>query len=242
MPTPILRTFLSILKDLGSPLGRRSFVNFVIIAVGWIQTYGMHAVTEALVVTGVAGKRHHEAFHRFFSRGTWNPDRLGYWLFRRLERWMGPGAVRICIDDTLAPKKGAEMFGIGTHIDAVRSSRRQKVFSFGHCWVVLAVVVRVPFSKRAWALPMLLRLYRNKKACPTPEYAKKTQMARQMIDVFASWTDRRIELTADCAYCNDTVTRGLPARIVLFGAMRPDAVLTALPGQSHLPLPYATRA
>ena len=233
MPTPVLRTFLSILKDLGSPLGRRSFVNFVIIAVGWIQTYGTHAVTEALVVTGVAGKRHHEAFHRFFSRGTWNPDRLGYWLFCRLERWMGPGAVRICIDDTLAPKKGAEVFGIGTHIDAVRSSRRQKVFSFGHCWVVLAVVVRVPFSKRAWALPMLLRLYRNKKACPTPEYAKKTQMARQMIEVFASWTDRRIELTADCAYCNDTVTRGLPDRIVLFGAMRPDAVLTALPDESQ---------
>ena len=25
---------------------------------GWIQTYGTHAVTEALVVTGVAGKRH----------------------------------------------------------------------------------------------------------------------------------------------------------------------------------------
>ena len=153
---------------------------------------------------------------------------------------MGPGAVRICVDDTLAPKKGPEVFGIGTHIDAVRSSKRQKIFCFGHCWVVLAVVVHVPFSKRAWALPMLLRLYRNKKACPVTEYNKKTQLARQMIDVFVGWTDRRIELTADCAYCNDTVTRGLSGRVVLFGAMRPDAVLTALPEDS-LPGPEGGR-
>ena len=46
MPNPILCTFLSILKDLGTPLSRRSFANFVIIAIG-------HAVTEALVVTEV---------------------------------------------------------------------------------------------------------------------------------------------------------------------------------------------
>ena len=32
MPDPILCTFLSILKDLGTPLSRRSFANFVIIA------------------------------------------------------------------------------------------------------------------------------------------------------------------------------------------------------------------
>lgn len=40
---------------------------------------------------------------------------------------------------------------------------------------------------------------------------------------------RRVELAADAAYCNDTVTRDMPATVVLFGAMRPDAVLTALP-------------
>jgi len=38
-----------------------------------------------------------------------------------------------------------------------------------------------------------------------------------------------VEVAADSAYCNDTVTRGLPVSVVLFGAMRPDAVLTQLP-------------
>ncbi len=165
MPTDILRTMLGIFEGVGASLQRRSFARFVTIAVGWIQTHGLHAVTQALVVTGVAGKQHHEAFHRFFSRGTWRPDDLGRRLFLLLERWTGTGAVRICIDDTLAPKKGPQVFGIGSHIDAVRSTKGQKIFCFGHCWVTLAVLVNVPFSSRVWALPVLFRLYRNRKEC-----------------------------------------------------------------------------
>jgi hypothetical protein len=79
---------------------------------------------------------------------------------------------------------------------------------------------------------VLFRLYRNLKECTKHDaaYAKKTELARQMLDVFVSWVgERRVEVAADSAYCNDTVTRGLPVSVVLFGAMRPDAVLTQLP-------------
>lgn len=231
MPQDVLGTLLSILQGLGSPLTRPGFANFMVVAVGWIQTFGVHAVTQALVVTEVAGKRHHEAFHRFFSRGSWDPDHLAWWLFIRLEPWTGDGALRAAVDDTLAPKKGPNVFGIGSHLDAVRSTKRQRIFCFGHCWVVLAVLVNVPFSRRVWALPLLFRLYRNKKECEKSGaiYRKKTELAREMIDVLVGWTERRIELSADSAYCNDTITRDLPTRVHLFGSMRPDAVLTALP-------------
>jgi hypothetical protein len=108
----------------------------------------------------------------------------------------------------------------------VRSTRRQRIFCFGHCWVVLAILLPVPFSRRAWALPLLFRLYRNKKECVAKKelYRKKTELAREMIDLFAGWIGpRRLEVAADSAYCNDTVTRGLPDSIVLVGSMRPDA-------------------
>lgn len=232
MPNSIFASFLSVLEELRFALTSPSFANMLVVACGWILTQGQHAVTEALVMTGVAERRHHEAFHRFFSRGTWKPDELGYWMFQRLERFVGDGVLQIVVDDTLAPKKGPSVFGIGSHLDAVRSTRRHRVFCFGHCWVVLSVLVRVPFSRRTWALPVLFRLYRNLKECTKHEaaYAKKTELARQMLDVFVSWVgDRRVEVAADSAYCNDTVTRGLPASVVLFGAMRPDAVLTELP-------------
>ena len=86
-------------------------------------------------------------------------------MFQRLLPFLGTGALQIVVDDTLAPKKGPHVFGIGSHLDAVRSTRQRKVFCFGHCWVVLSVLVRVPFSHRAWALPVLFRLYRNLKDC-----------------------------------------------------------------------------
>ena len=50
------------------------------------MTSGGHAVTAALVASGVAGRRHHEAFHRFFSRGTWSPDVVGKLLLAGILR------------------------------------------------------------------------------------------------------------------------------------------------------------
>jgi hypothetical protein len=229
-----LRTLLAWIEVFQPALTRPGFGNMVVVFAGWVLTAGPHAVTQSLVTTGVAGRRHHEAFHRFFSRGTWSPDAVGRLLFEQaVALFLRAGCpIRIAVDDTLAPKKGPHVFGIGSHLDAVRSTRRFRVFAFGHCWVVLALLLPMPFCDRTWALPLLFRLYRNKKECEKKKepYHKKTELAREMLDVLAVWVgERRIELAGDSAYCNDTVTRGLPSNMVLFGAMRPDAVLTAPP-------------
>lgn len=232
MPKTLLARFFSTMEVFRIALTRPSFENLAVVVVGWLLTAGTHSVTEALVSAKVAGKHHHEAFHRFFSRGRWNPDALGRRLFRALERFMSDGPLYVVIDDTIAPKKGMHVFGIGTHPDPVQSTRKMKAFCFGHCWVVLAVVVRIPLSKRTWALPLLFRLYRTKKetANDVDAYSKKTQLARELMAVFASWVDsRRVELAVDAAYCCDTVIRGLPPNFVLVGAMRLDAALTLAP-------------
>ena len=228
-----LRTLLDALEVVRPAFTRPGHANLVVVFAGWALTAGPHAVTQALVTTGVAGRRHHEAFHRFFSRGTWEPDEVGRLLFSWISRHLPRGAaIRVVLDDTLATKKGPHVFGIGSHLDAVRSTRRQKIFAFGHCWVVLAVLLPVPFSSRVFALPVLFRLYRTVKSCERADqqHRKKTQLARDLLDVLATWVgNQRVELAADGAYCNDTIMRGLPSNFVLFGAMRPDAVLTALP-------------
>lgn len=228
-----LRTLISSLEALRPAFTRPGFDNLLVVFVGWVLTGGPHAVTQALVATGVAGRRHHEAFHRFFSRGTWDPDAVGRLLFASILRHVPEhAAIRLALDDTLAVKKGLSVFGIGTYKDPVRSSRRHVVLAFGHCWVVLAVLLPVPFSARTFALPVLFRLHRTAKDCARTghPHRKKTELAREMLDVIASWSgSRRVEIAADGAYCNDTITRDLPPNLVLFGSMRTDAVLTAAP-------------
>lgn len=228
-----LRTLISSLEALRPAFTRPGFDNLVVVFAGWVLTNGTHAVTQALVAAGVAGRRHHEAFHRFFSRGTWDPDEVGRLLFFWILRHVPEGApIRVVLDDTLTAKKGPNVFGIGTYKDPVHSSRRHVVLAFGHCWVVLAVLLSVPFSARTFALPVLFRLHRTVKTCARTghRHRKKTELAREMLDVVASWSgSRRVEIAADGAYCNDTISRGLPANLVLFGSMRTDAVLTAQP-------------
>ncbi len=229
-----LLSVLTVFQCLRPAFTQPGFENALVVFAGWVQTTGTHAITQALVVTDVARRRHHEAFHRFFSRGAWSPDDVGLLLFDQLRKFCPADApIWAVIDDTLAAKKGPDVFGIGSHLDAVRSTRAFRVFCFGHVWVVLAVVVTVPFSRRPWALPVLFRLYRNKKECERKgdEYWKKTELAREMLDIFVTWTvGRDIHLAIDSAYCNSTVMRDLAPNVTVFGAMRPDAVLTAPPG------------
>jgi DDE superfamily endonuclease len=233
VPPSLLRTLLALVEVFRPALTRPGYKNALVVFVGWVRSHGRRAITEALVATDVARRRHHERFHRFFSRGAWNPDAIGKLLFDRLLRWVPAGAaVLLALDDTLTPKKGPHVFGIGNHLDAVRSTRRFKVFTFGHVWVVLSVVVRFPFSRRPWAIPVLFRIYRNKKDCERKRdpYRKKTELGRELVDLAAQWAgERGVHVAADSAYCNGTLMRGQPPTVTVFGAIRPDAVLTALP-------------
>ena len=228
-----LLTLMAALEVIRPALTTPGFQNVVVLFSGWVLTRGTHAVTQALVETGVPGREHHEKYHRFFSRGAWDPDEVGHLLFDRIVSLLPKDCpIRIALDDTLATKKGPEVYGIGNHIDAVRSTKLVKVFAFGHVWVMLCVVVAVPFSSRPWALPVLFRLYRNKKECEGKDDAhiKKTEFAHEMIKVVVGWAgQRQLWVSMDCAYCNATVMRGLPASVTVFGSMRPDAVLTAPP-------------
>lgn len=233
MLDPSIAALCAIFDTLRPAFTRPTFVIFVQVAMGWILTPGRHGVAAALVAAGVSGRRHHSCFHRLFSLARWEPDELGRWLFERAVRALPAKApIPMALDDTLTSSKGPKVFGLGSHLDAVRSTKRHRIFAFGHVWVVLAVLVRLPCCRRPWALPVLFRLYRTKRECARSghRYRKKTELARELLDVLAGWVGgRRCEVAADSAYCNDTVTRKLARNLVVFGRMRPDAVLTAEP-------------
>src|SRR5437868_5382720 len=81
----LLPTFFGSLEVFRLAVTGPAFDRLIVLVAGWVLSTGRHSVTEALLAVGVAGQRHHEGYHRFFSRGTWCPDSLGLWLFREVE-------------------------------------------------------------------------------------------------------------------------------------------------------------
>jgi hypothetical protein len=228
MTRQLVSTLVEWFEQVAPAFTRPSFRNALVVFLGWVQICGGHAVTEALVAAGVAGRRHHEAFHRLFSRNKWSRDELGRLLFRRIVAFWPGAVVDVVVDDTLARKSGPKIFGLGTHIDPVQSTLKWKVLTFGHVWVVLSVVVKVPFSRRLWALPVLFRLYRSHKECErkgVPHHTK-TELARGMLEVLTTWLDgSAIRVAMDNAYSNRRVLLPLLGDVTFVGALCPDAAL-----------------
>ena len=102
-----------------------TFARWLLVTAAWVLCTERHAVTEYLVVRGAAGVWEHSAIHRVYSRRRGAVDALRKrWLLAlaaRLERW----GVRLpfVIDDTLGTHRAPKVFGLGTHLDAVRSTR-----------------------------------------------------------------------------------------------------------------------
>ena len=228
---PATAALFDVLNLFRPAFSQASFANMVVVFAGWVLTGRRHAVTEALVACRVSARRHHAAFHAFFAYAVWNIDELGLSLMEKIAEEID-GPLFFAIDDTLAAKKGPEIFGLGCHIDAVRSTRKHKIFSFGHVWVTLAILIPVPFSSRRWALPVLFRLYRSKKECEKAGdgYLKKTERAKQMLGILLTRLgERQVFLAMDNAYCCNLLLKDLPENVTVFGAMRPDAALYAPP-------------
>jgi len=69
-----------------------------------------------------------------------------YDLIRKL---LPQAIVFLAGDDTLLNRRGLKMFGVGMHRDPLLSSRGFTVVRWGHCWVVLCVVIGCVAGKRA---------------------------------------------------------------------------------------------
>lgn len=228
-----LRTLAEVLEVVRPAFTRPSFERFVALVRGWLLAERAGPVTSALVGAGIAGRQHHEAFHRFFSRGTWSVDEVGTQLLRWIaSHAASDGSLQLAIDDTVAKKKGPKLFGLGTHLDPVRSTRRVRNFVFGHLWVVLVAIIKVPFSNRRWAVPIFFRLYRQERDCARTNdpYRKRTELARELIELASCVVPAlKLHVSADAAYCCETVLRNLPSNVIVYGTLRDNAVLTSAP-------------
>ena len=225
----LVHSFLALVQPLAEHMTRPSFANLRVILTGWVFAQ-RRTITGIIVAAGVAGHLHHSIVHRFFARAQWSLDALGLAVLNLIERWVDADAtVLLALDDTLARKRGRKTFGVGMHHDPLISSRGKALVNWGHDWVILGVVVRLPLGeRRCFCLPILFRLYLNKQAAAKARrtYRTRPELALQMLHMLCeSHKTRAFHVVADSAYGGQSVLTHLPANCDLTSRLLLDARL-----------------
>jgi hypothetical protein len=198
---------------------RASFGIFADLMAGWVLAPGRRTVTAIISVADPAGRRAHDAYHRFVRDGAWIMARLWRMLaVHAIAHFAPTGPVPLDCDDTLFHKSGRQVNGAGIFRDAVRSTAGRVVYALGLNLVVVTLRVTPPWGGCPIAVPVNVRLRR--KADPTSIVEHATEMIRELAD----WLpERDFHLCADGAYASLAGAR-LP-RCHLTSRMRRDAAL-----------------
>jgi hypothetical protein len=214
---------------------RPSFERFVLLCVGAIVTFGRRSVSRILWTIEPAAHGHASSYHRLFSKARWSLSPLAKVLAAMvLEMVPADEPVLCAMDDHVVQRRGKSVYGRGRHCSAVGSTKGLRVW--GHRWVVLAILVKFPFSSRYWALPVLCALYRDRKTNEKEKRRHKTSclLARQMLARLLHWfPDRRFIAIGDGGFASHDLARFAHRhrrRLTLIARGRGDLNLYALPG------------
>jgi len=195
------------------------FATFVVLVVGALGAVGPRTITGIWAATGLAHRFHWSRAHRFFSATRWDPDCLGLHLAHlAVSIFVATGAtITVAVDDTLFHRYGKLVYGAAWQHDG--SAKGRDGIGRGNCFVVVGLVVTVPFMGRAVLLPVLFRLY-------TPKAGRsKTEHASSMVNLLSrAFAERRIHVVADALY-RGPAWRNLPRNVTFTTRLSSTAVL-----------------
>ena len=173
------------------------------------------------MLRAAGSQRHHSAFHRLFASARWSIDRAGLAVFDLARKLLPQEVAFLAGDDTLVSRRGLKVFGSGMHRDPLLSSRSFTVTRWGHCWVVLCLVVESPRTPgRFFALPILARLYLNKSSAARWKrvYRSKTEMMIELLrKLEAHDREQALHFLGDSAYTSGAMLAKIPQRIAVTG-------------------------
>jgi hypothetical protein len=225
--------FTVLLQGLSSTMTAPTFASLTTMLTGWVFA-GRRTVTRMIMAAGSTADKHYSSYHRLFSAARWSLDAVGLALFALIEPFLGK-VVMLGLDDTLCRKRGMKMFGTGMHHDPLLSSRGKTIVNWGHSWVVLGVIVELPFRPgHYYFLPILFRLYLNNKSAAKHRrvYRTRPELAVEMLSVLGnSRTSRQFHAVADSAYGGQSVLCHLPVNCDLTSRLLKNARLYAAPPQ-----------
>jgi hypothetical protein len=191
-----------------------AYRTFCGLASGFLAQTGRRTVCGMLTGAGLSRVWPHDRAHYFFARARWSPDQLGLTLARLVAGLLVPAGapVLVAIDDTLFKRCGKKVWAASWFHDG--SAIGAHPVGYGNNWVILGIVVALPFCSRPVCLPVLARVVVKDTAS-----ASRLYLARRMIDMLAgALPGRVIHGVGDAAYAgkglaglDDNITLTTPA-------------------------------
>jgi hypothetical protein len=184
---------------------------FVTLLTAALVTTGRRTVANLLRALRHLAPGHPTAYRRVLSRAPWSGLRLGC-AVARLAAARRPAGEPVVVggDDPVDGHKGPRVYGKSRHRDPVRSTHSYTAWRYGHKWVVLAALVRVPFASRPWPLPVLVDLYRDaaQNAARRRRHRTPAQLAcRPLRVLLIRLPGRRLVFVGDSGYGTPEVAR-----------------------------------
>jgi DDE superfamily endonuclease len=204
MPTPSA-DIIQLFSVFSITFTKPTFTNMLVLLYGTILAPGRRTVTAALRAVGLALAPNFTNYHRVLNRARWSPWLLSQLLLQLIIHHClsADEPVWLLIDETLERRRGEQIRYKGWFRDPIRSTTKFVVRTLGLRWVVLAVLVPVPWSQRRWALPFMSVPALSPKTSQALDKAHRSQVqwAVLMLARVRRWLpERQLVLVGDGDY------------------------------------------
>lgn len=228
---------ISVLIHFRPAFNARTYGKGVELVIGTLLAHGRRTVTSALRASGKEQDKGWSKYHHVLNRAQWSGLAVSRLLLTQIVTTLvtADGTVTISVDETLERRWGPQIRKNGHWRNSRSFSKRLHVSTRGLRWLVFAVVVEVPWTKYAIALPFLSILLTTPKV--TAELGKRHKTVAQVTGQVVMWLRRTlagypIHLVGDGAYA--VMELGLicqRCQVTLIAPLRLDARLFEPPSR-----------
>jgi len=195
---------MAILAPFAPVFSRPVWRHALVLMVGAILAPGARMISSVLRVLGLDHLASFQTYHRVLNRDVWSSLQVSHTpLGLLVATFAPPGRLVIGIDETIERRRGAKIAAKGIYRDPVRSSHGHFVKASGLRWIVLMLLVPIPWTTRTWALPFLTVLapYARYDQTRRRRHKTVTDWARQLILLPHRWLpQRRLVVVGDDTY------------------------------------------
>jgi hypothetical protein len=188
---PLSTEILSVLSIFESAFTAPTWEKAQALIVGTLLARGRRTVTAALRQMGRGAETDFSLYHQVLNRAQWSALDLSRLLIQALcKAFVAAGAsLTFVVDETLERRWGLKIRKRGHFRDSLLSSRKTSISNSGLRWIVISLVVNLPWTSNCVALPVMSVLAPTPKVNQQLKRRHKTvgRWTRQMVSQLRRW-------------------------------------------------------